>query len=74
MKGGGYRSPQEVICEALRVHELVEQADNSPQLTAALRHSLRSPLKKYQLGHFAALAMALLPACKPGFYCVGFWP
>lgn len=56
MKGGGYLSEDEVIREALRVYELVEQEDNDPQLEAALRHSLRSPLKKYKRGHFAALA------------------
>jgi putative addiction module CopG family antidote len=56
MKGGGYLSRDEVIREALRVYELVEQDDNNPQLEAALRHSLCSPLKKYQRGHFAALA------------------
>jgi putative addiction module CopG family antidote len=56
MKGGGYLSEDEVIREALRVYELVEQEDNAPQLEAALRHSLRSPLKKYQRGHFAGLA------------------
>jgi hypothetical protein len=49
-------SQDEVIREALRVYELVEQEDNDPQLEAALRHSLRSPLKKYKRGHFAALA------------------
>jgi len=56
MKGGGYLSKAELIREALRVYELVEQEDNDPQLEAALRHSLRSPLKKYQPGNFAALA------------------
>ena len=56
MKGGGYLSEDEVLREALRVYELVEQEDNDPQLEAALRHSLRSPLKKYKRGHFAALA------------------
>jgi putative addiction module CopG family antidote len=56
MKGGGYLSEDEVIREALRVYELVEQEDSDPQLEAALRHSLRSPLKKYKHGHFAALA------------------
>ena len=56
MKGGGYRSEDEVVREALRVYELVEQEDNDPRLAAALRHSLRSPLKKYKRGHFAALA------------------
>src|ERR1035437_10109615 len=43
MKGGGYLSQDEVIREALRVYELVEQEDNDPQLEAALRHALRSP-------------------------------
>ncbi len=56
MKGGGYLSKDEVVREALRVYELVEQEDNHPRLEAALRHALRSPLKKYQPGHFAALA------------------
>jgi adenylosuccinate synthase len=56
MKGGGCLSEGEVLREALRVYELVEQEDNDPQLEAALRHSLRSPLKKYKRGHFAALA------------------
>jgi len=56
MKGGGYLSPDEVVREALRVYELIEQEDNDPQLEAALRHSLRIPLKKYRRGHFAALA------------------
>lgn len=55
MKGGGYLSQDEVIREALRVYELFEQGDNDAQLEAALRHSLRSPLKKYKPGHFAAL-------------------
>lgn len=45
MKGGGYFSEDEVIREALRVYELIEQEDNDPQLAAALRHALRSPLK-----------------------------
>ena len=35
MKGGGYLSQDEVIREALRVYELVEQEDNDPQLEAA---------------------------------------
>jgi len=46
MKGGGYISADEVIREALRVYELVEQEDGDPQFEAALRHSFRSPLKK----------------------------
>jgi putative addiction module CopG family antidote len=56
MKGGGYLSEDEVIREALRVYELIEQEDRGPELEAALRHSLQSPLKKYKHGHFAALA------------------
>ena len=56
MKTGGYLSPDEIVREALRVYELVEQDDADPGLEAALRHSLRSPLKKYRLGHFASLA------------------
>ena len=56
MKGGGYLSEDEVIREALRVYELVEQEDNDPRLEAALRQSLCSPLKKYKRGHFASLA------------------
>ena len=57
MKTGGYRSQSEVIREALRVYELMEQKDYDPELEAALRHSLASPLKKYRAGHFANLSM-----------------
>jgi putative addiction module CopG family antidote len=56
MKGGGYLSEDEVIREALRVYELVEQDDSDKNLEAALRHSLRSPLRKYKPGYFASLA------------------
>jgi putative addiction module CopG family antidote len=56
MKGGGYISEGEVIREALRVYELIEQEDSDPRLEAALRHALRSPLKKYKPRHFTALA------------------
>lgn len=56
MEGGGYLSRSEVIREALRVYELVEQGDEDPELQAALQHSLRSPLKRYKQGHFAGLA------------------
>lgn len=55
MRGGGYVSPDEVVREALRVYELVEQDENDPVLEAALRHSLSSPLKKYRTGHFSGL-------------------
>ena len=58
MKGGGYLSEDEVIREALRVYELVEQEDSDPSLEAALRHSLRSPRRKHKPGHFAGLANA----------------
>ncbi len=56
MKTGGYLSPDEIVREALRVYELVEQDDSDPALEAALRHSLASPLKKYRPGHFASLS------------------
>ena len=56
MKSGGYLTPDEIVREALRVYELVEQDDSDPALEAALRHSLRSPLKKYRPGHFSSLA------------------
>jgi putative addiction module CopG family antidote len=56
MKGGGYLSQSEVVREALRVYELVEQDGSNEELEVALRHSLRSPMKKYAPGHFSALA------------------
>ena len=56
MKSGGYLSPDEIVREALRMSELVEQDDADPALEAASRHSLRSPIKKYCPGHFASLA------------------
>ena len=56
MKSGGYLSQSEVMREALRVYELNEQDENDPALEKALRHSLRSPLKKFRPGHFASLA------------------
>jgi Arc/MetJ-type ribon-helix-helix transcriptional regulator len=56
MKGGGYLSQGEVVREALRVYELVEKDGPNQELEEALQHSLRSPLKKYTHGHFAALA------------------
>ncbi len=55
LKSGGYLSESEVVREALRVYELNEQEDNDPALESALRHSLRSPLKKYRPGHFGSL-------------------
>jgi putative addiction module CopG family antidote len=55
MKTGGYLSPDEIVREALRVYELNEQDDGDPALEAALRKSLRSPLKKYRTGHFLSL-------------------
>jgi putative addiction module CopG family antidote len=56
MKTGGYISTDEIVREALRVYELVEQDDSDSGLATALRHSLRSPLKKYRPGHFSSLA------------------
>jgi len=54
MKTGGYISPDEIVREALRVYELVEQDDSDPALDAARRHSLRSSLKKYRPGHLSS--------------------
>ena len=45
-----------IVREALRVYELVEQEDDDPELAEALRQALRSPLKRYKPGHFAALS------------------
>ena len=56
MKGGGYVSRDEVIREALRVYELTEQDDSNPELEAALRRAIKSPLRSYKPGHFASLA------------------
>src|SRR5438128_2254037 len=56
MKTGGYRSRSEIVSEALRVYELVEEEDYEPDLEAALRQSLRGPVKKYTKNHFANLA------------------
>lgn len=55
MKSGGYASPGEIIREALRVYEVAERELYDPELEAALRHSLSSPLKKYRKNHFAGL-------------------
>jgi hypothetical protein len=38
------------------IQEKMERQDEDPELEVALRHSLRSPLKKYKPGHFASLA------------------
>ncbi|MBM3835421.1 MAG: hypothetical protein FJ403_19525 [Verrucomicrobia bacterium] len=45
MKTGGYLSQDEVIREALRVYELVEDEDHGLELEEALRASLRSSKK-----------------------------
>ena len=55
MKGGGYLSRDEVIREALRVYELIDQDDASPELESALRQALRSSRKKFKPGHFVSL-------------------
>jgi len=44
------------IRKALHLHRLVEQDGRDSRFEAAMRHSLRSPLKKYKPGHFATLA------------------
>jgi hypothetical protein len=38
------------------IQEKMDQQDEDPELEAALRHSLRGPLKKYKPSHFATLA------------------
>jgi putative addiction module CopG family antidote len=55
MKTGGYRSRSEIVREALRVYELVEEEDYDADLEGALRHALRSPAKKYTRNHFSNL-------------------
>ena len=56
MKTGGYRSRSEIVREALRVYELVEDEDYDLELEDALRQALRSPAKKYTRNHFSHLA------------------
>ena len=56
MKTGGYLSADEVIREALRVYQLIEQEDTGPGLEEALQQSLKTPLKRYKPNHFATLA------------------
>lgn len=56
MKTGGYRSRSEIVREALRVYELVEEEDYDIELEAALRDALRSPAKKYRKNHFSNLS------------------
>jgi len=56
MKTGGYRSRSEIVREALRVYELVEEGDSDVELEEALRQALRSPAKKYAKDHFSNLA------------------
>jgi putative addiction module CopG family antidote len=65
MKGGGYLSEGEVMREALRVYELVDQEDSDPELVEAVREALRSPRKAYEPGHFASLVRTtqLTPFC-----------
>jgi len=56
MKTGGYRSKSEIVREALRVYELVEEDDFDVGLEDSLRQALRSPAKKYKKNHFSNLA------------------
>ena len=52
MKSGGYRSRSEIVREALRVYELVEEKDYDSELEEALREALRSPARKYTRNDF----------------------
>ena len=56
MKRGGYRSRSEIVREALRVYELVEEEDYDAGLEDALRQALRTPPRKYSRNHFSNLA------------------
>jgi putative addiction module CopG family antidote len=55
MKSGGYRSRSEIVREALRVYEFVEDNDYDVDLEDALRQSLRSPARKHTKNHFSNL-------------------
>ena len=52
MKTGGYRSRSEIVPEALRVYEILEEDDYDLELEKALR----SPARKYMKNHFSNLA------------------
>jgi putative addiction module CopG family antidote len=54
-KSGGYQSRSEVVREALRVYELVEEEDYDQNLEESLKKALRSPAKKYTPNHFSNL-------------------
>jgi hypothetical protein len=47
---------ENLVGQKMKGGRLSGQSGKNSQLKEALRHSLRSPLKKYQRGHFAALA------------------
>jgi putative addiction module CopG family antidote len=53
MKSGGYLSEGEVVREALRVYQLVDEQDYG--LEEALREGLNSPLRAYTKNHFTGL-------------------
>ncbi len=61
MKGGGYLSPDEVVREALRVYELVEQEDNDLQLEAALAAPLQFAVEASSVA--ISLNRSILPNC-----------
>lgn len=54
-KSGGYQSRSEVVREALRVYELVEEDDYDQDLEVTLKQALHSPAKKYTPNHFSNL-------------------
>jgi putative addiction module CopG family antidote len=58
LKSGGYRSRSEVVREALRVYELVEEKDHDHDLEEDLNKALRGPAKKYTTNHFSNLVKA----------------
>ncbi len=53
----GSLSKEGTMRDAFRMDIQVEQKSSNPQLKAALRHALRSPMKKYKPGHFSALGL-----------------
>lgn len=55
LKSGGYQSRSEVVREALKVYELVEEEDYNPDLEEALKKALRRPAKNHIPNHFSNL-------------------
>jgi putative addiction module CopG family antidote len=52
---GAFRSESDVIREALRVLELLEESTPSPKLEEELRQGLASPKVPWRKDHFASL-------------------